>query len=77
METCGVEDHAQFAQQFLENRAAVGETGKLDAIAIDVEDRGLFPRDDNFSKVAQRCGGAAKELNQRVRILKRTRIDDH
>ena len=72
MKACGVEDHAQLAQQFLEDGAAIGQAGKVDTIAVDVKDGCLFPSDDNFSKVAQRCGGAAKELNQRVRILQRT-----
>jgi len=72
METCGVEDHAQLAQQFLEDGAAVGQAGEIDTIAVDVKDGCFFPRDDNFPKVAQRCSGAAKELNQRVRIFQGT-----
>ena len=62
------EDNAEFPEQFVENIVSVGESRKLDAVAVHVEHDSLLASDDQFSQVAQRGGFAAKKLNQFVRI---------
>ena len=65
-------DDAEFSKKFVEDIVAVREAGEFDAVAVDVAHGSLVPGNDQFSKVAQGGGIAAKELNQRVRILQRT-----
>ena len=66
------EDDTEFSQQFVEDIIAVREAGEFDAVAVNVAHGRLVPGNDQFSKVAQRGGIRAKELNQGVRILQRT-----
>ncbi len=67
----GIEDHAELAHELFKDRTAVGQTRKLDTIAVDVQNGRFFPGDDNFSKVAQGRRVAAEELDQAVRIFQR------
>lgn len=66
------ENDAQFSQQFVEDIVSIRETGKLDAVAIDVAHDCFFHGNDKFSKVAQGGGMTAKELNQRMRVFQGT-----
>ena len=68
----GCEDYTEFSKKFVEDIVAVRESGELDAVAVDIAHGCLVTGNDQFSKVAQGGGIAAKELNQRVRILQRT-----
>jgi len=42
----GREDHPEFAEQFIENSIAVGESGKFNTVAVDVTYGCLLAGDD-------------------------------
>ena len=73
----GREDHTEFAQQFIQDCVAVGEPGEFNAIAVDVAHGCLFAGNNEFSEIAQSRRVTAKELNEGVRVLQRTGINDH
>jgi len=66
------EDDTEFAEQLIEDRVPVGETGEFNTIAVHVTHGCLFAGDNQFAKVAQRRSMAAKELNQSVRVFQGT-----
>lgn len=73
----GSEDDSQFAQQVLEERVAVCESGEFNTVPVDVEHCCLFSGDDELPKIAQFRGIAPEEQNQPARIRQRIRINDH
>ena len=72
-----IEDHAQFPQQFVEDVVAVGEAGEIDAVSVDVQHGRFFGRDEKPPKIAQGGRAAPKELDHIMRIVQRTRVDNH
>ena len=72
VEVGGVEDDAEFAEEFIQDVVAVGEAGKLNSVPVHIANGRHFTGDDEFSKVAERSSVNAEELNQRVRILQRS-----
>ena len=62
------EDHAQFTQQVLQHRVAVGESREFNAIPVDVQYRCFFAGDDELPKIAQFRGIAPEEQNQPARV---------
>jgi hypothetical protein len=71
------EDHAQILKQPFESRRIEGQTGKFDAVAVDVEDNCLFSRDNQSAQDSKFGSFASKELDDEVGIIQGTGINNH
>ena len=71
------EDHTEIFKEFRKRRRFESESGELDAVAVHVENNSLFSGNDQPSKNSKLWSFSSEELDQRVSIVERARINNH
>ena len=70
-------DDAQILKQSFEGRRIKRQTGKFDAVAVDVQDNSFLSRNDQPAQDSKLWGFPSKKLDDTMRIFQWTRIDNH
>src|SRR6188768_2354734 len=71
------EDDTQILKQSLQRRGIEGQAGKLNAVAVHIQNNGFIPGDDEPPQDPEIWSFPSEKLYDQVGIVKRTRINNH
>ena len=77
VETFAAINNAEILEKFRQRRRFESQPRKFDAVAVHVQHDCLLPGNDQPSENSKLRGFPPEELDQRVGIIERTRINNH